>query len=246
MLLFNRKNKNTSDSGFDYDYNYDENYNKNYNKYYDNDCDNSCNDNCDIDCKPDKPDKPCRPCKPCCITGPTGATGATGPAGATGVTGPIGPTGATCATGATGATGAAGTSGISEYAYIYNLDAQVVAIEADISFSSNGIIVGTITHAPGTSTIQIGSAGDYAVWFYENGVEPNQFTLFQNGAPVSGSVYGSGAGTQGNNGMVIITAAAGDILTVRNHSSASAVTLQTLAGGTQINSNASILIQKLN
>ena len=37
-----------------------------------------------------------------------------------------------------------------------------------------------------------------------HGVEPNQFTLFQNGAPVSGSVYGSGAGTQGNNGMVII------------------------------------------
>ena len=120
-----------------------------------------------------------------------------------------------------------------------------MAIEADISFSSNGVIVGTITHAPGTSTIQIGSAGDYSVWFYANGVEPNQFTLFQNGAPVAGSVYGSGAGTQGNTGMVIITAAAGDVLTVRNHSSAAAVTLQTLAGGTQINSNASILIQKL-
>ena len=145
----------------------------------------------------------------------------------------------------TGATGATGINGLSEYAYIYNLDAQVVAIEADISFSSNGVIVGTITHAPGTSTIQIGSAGDYSVWFYANGVEPNQFTLFQNGAPVVGSVYGSGAGTQGNTGMVIITAAAGDILTVRNHSSASAVTLQTLAGGTQINSNASILIQRL-
>jgi hypothetical protein len=45
--------------------------------------------------------------------------------------------------------------------------------------------------------------------------------------------------------MVIITAAAADTLTVRNHTSAAAVTLQTLAGGTQINSNASILIQKL-
>ena len=45
--------------------------------------------------------------------------------------------------------------------------------------------------------------------------------------------------------MVIITAAAGDVLTVRNHSSASAVTLQTLPGGTQTNSNASILILKL-
>lgn len=41
------------------------------------------------------------------------------------------------------------------------------------------------------------------------------------------------------------TGATGDVLTVRNHSSSSAVTLQTLAGGTQINSNASILIQKV-
>jgi len=175
-------------------------------------------------------------------TGPTGVTGPIGPQGPIGIPGPTGVAGPT---GATGATGATGTSGLSEYAYIYNLDAQVVAIEADIPFSSNGVIVGTITHAPGTSTIQIGSAGDYSIWFYANGVEPNQFTLFQNGSPVAGSIYGSGAGTQGNTGMVIITAAAGDLLTIRNHSSASAVTLQTLAGGTQINSNASVLIQKL-
>ncbi|HWS29233.1 MAG TPA: hypothetical protein VN512_03860 [Clostridia bacterium] len=121
----------------------------------------------------------------------------------------------------------------------------MVALEADILFSTNGIIVGTIAHALGTSIIQLGSAGDYAIWFYAAGVEPNQFTIFQNGAPVAGAVYGSGAGTQANPGMVIITAAAGDVLTVRNHTSAAAVTLQTLAGGTQINANASILIQKI-
>jgi hypothetical protein len=45
--------------------------------------------------------------------------------------------------------------------------------------------------------------------------------------------------------MVIVRAAAGDVLTLRNHSSAAAVTLQTLAGGTQFNANASILIEKL-
>jgi hypothetical protein len=78
-----------------------------------------------------------------------------------------------------------------------------------------------------------------------SGVEPGQFALFLNGAEVAGSVYGSGAGTQQNNGQVIITIASADVLTLRNHSSAAAVTLQTLAGGTQINVNASILIQKL-
>ncbi len=135
--------------------------------------------------------------------------------------------------------------GLSSYAYIYNLEAQVVAIEADVNFSDNGVIVGPITHAPGTSSINLGSAGDYSISFNAAGVEPNQFAIFQNGALVAGSVYGSGAGTQPNPGMVIITASAGDVLTLRNHSSSSAVTLQTLAGGTQTNSNASIIIQKL-
>jgi hypothetical protein len=177
--------------------------------------------------------------------GATGATGATGPIGATGGVGATGATGPIGATGGVGATGATGPQGLSEYAYIYNLAAQVVALEADITYSNNGVIVGAITHAPGTSQIIIGTPGDYAVWFNEAGVEPNQFTLFQNGGPVAGSTYGSGAGTQPNPGMVIITAAAGDVLTVRNHTSAAAVTLQTLAGGTVTNANASVLIEKL-
>ena len=175
---------------------------------------------------------------PCSCTGTTGATGATGAAGPTGATGVAGATGATGAVGATGA-------GIAEFAYIYNLGLQVVAVEADILFSDNGVIVGSITHVLGTAPIILGSAGTYSIWFNASCNEPNQFTLFQNGGPVAGAVYGSGAGTQPNPGMVIITAGAGDVLTLRNHSSAAAATLQTLAGGTVSNADASILIQKI-
>ena len=66
-----------------------------------------------------------------------------------------------------------------------------------------------------------------------------------NGAAVPGTVYGSGAGTQQDEGQVIVTLSASDVLTLVNHSSAAAVTLQTLAGGTQTNVNASLLIEKL-
>ena len=131
------------------------------------------------------------------------------------------------------------------FAYIYNLGLQVVPLEADILFSDNGVILGSITHAPGTAPIILGAAGTYAIWFNASCNEPNQFTLFQNGAAVAGATYGSGAGTQPNPGMVIITASAGDVLTMRNHTSAAAATLQTLAGGTVINADASILIQKM-
>ncbi|UOQ49154.1 collagen-like protein [Gracilibacillus caseinilyticus] len=182
--------------------------------------------------------------------GPAGATGATGPAGpigptgATGATGPAGPIGPIGPTGATGATGPAG--GLSQYAYTYNLGAQVVPIEADVIFDSNGIFTSGITHAPGTSQILVTTPGDYEITFSVSGVEPNQFSLFLNGAPVAGTVYGSGAGTQQNNGQAIIAISAGDVVTLRNHSSSAAVTLQTLAGGTQTNVNASIVMKKLN
>jgi hypothetical protein len=76
-------------------------------------------------------------------------------------------------------------------------------------------------------------------------VEPNQFALFVNRALVTGTVYGSGAGTQQSYGQAIIALADGDVITLRNHTSTAAVTLQTLAGGTQTNVNASILIEKL-
>ena len=137
------------------------------------------------------------------------------------------------------------SQGLSEYAYIYNVDPQFVAIEADIAFSTNGNMSGSLTHTAGTSTVTFGSTGAYSIWFSVSAVEPCQFALFLNGSTVTGSIYGSGAGTQINSGMVIINATAGDVLTLRNHSSASAVTLQTLAGGTQTNANASIMIHKI-
>jgi hypothetical protein len=102
-----------------------------------------------------------------------------------------------------------------------------------------------ITHAAGTSDIALVNAGTYKVSFSVAGVEPNQMALFLNGDLVPGSVFGSGAGTQPSTGQVILLIAAGDVLTVRNHTSAAAVGLETLSGGTATNTNASVVIEKL-
>ncbi|MDB5059500.1 MAG: hypothetical protein JWO59_2972 [Chloroflexi bacterium] len=179
-------------------------------------------------------------------SGPQGSTGPSGPSGPQGIAGPSGPTGPQGASGPSGPSGPSGAAGgLAQYSYIYNLSAQVVAIEADVLFDTNGITTPGITHAPGSSQILVTTAGDYKVSYSVSGVEPNQFTLFLNGAPIAGATYGSGSGTQQNNGQAIITFAAGDVLSLRNHSSAAAVTIQTLAGGTQINVNASVIIEKL-
>ena len=122
-----------------------------------------------------------------------------------------------------------------------------MAIEADITFNKNGVMTSGITHAagtPGAAGITLVNAGDYKVTFSVSGTEPNQMALFVNGTLVPGTVYGSGAGTQQNTGQAIVTFAAGDVLTVRNHSSAAAVSLATPIGGTQANANASVVDRK--
>jgi len=135
---------------------------------------------------------------------------------------------------------------LAQFGYVFNQGAQVVAVEADVIFDSNGFLTPGITHAPGNAGVAIVTAGTYAIDFVVSGVEPNQFAIFVNGAAVpAGSVYGAGGGTAQNNGQIILTLGAGDVITLRNHSSAAAVTLQTLAGGTQTNVNASLIIEKL-
>jgi len=120
-----------------------------------------------------------------------------------------------------------------------------VAIEADVTFNKNGLLTPGITHAPGNAGIAFTTAGTYKITYSVSGVEPNQFALYRNGALVDGSIYGSGAGTQQNTGQVIVTIGVNDVLTLKNHSSASAVGLQTLSGGTQTNVNASVAIERL-
>ena len=197
------------------------------------------------------PSTNCVPCTNCPAgpPGPAGATGATGPAG------PIGPAGARGAVGPAGPIGPAGTNGLngtagsgsSEYAYVYNLSAQVVPLETGVTFSDNGIGTAGFTHGLGSSDITVVNQGIYKVTFSVSGTEPCQFALFINGVVVAESVYGSGAGTQQNTGQAILAIGANDVLTLVNHTSAAAVTLAASPpiGGTVTTVNASILIQQL-
>ena len=174
-------------------------------------------------------------------TGPTGPQGAAGSTGATGVTGANGSTGAT---GATGVTGAPGTGTSTEYAYIFNTDPQVVAVDGDVSFSNNGL-GGAVTHPLSSPVMIMNTSGTFEIDFSVTAVEPNQFGIYVNSHPIASSVYGSGAGTQQNDGTTIVSLSVGDVVALRNPSTSSAITLQTLAGGTETNVNAAITFRRL-
>jgi hypothetical protein len=177
--------------------------------------------------------------------GSQGATGDTGPAGPQGDAGPAGATGPAGPTGPGGPAGPPGSNGLSEYAYVYNLGAQTVQLEADVTFDTNGVLSAGITHAPGSADLVIANAGTYKVTFSVSGTEPSQMALFVNGTLAPGTVYASGAGTQQNTGQAILPIGAGDVFTVRNHTSSAAVGLATPIGGTAASVNASVTVEKL-
>ena len=179
--------------------------------------------------------------------GPAGPAGATGLTGATGATGPAGPAGATGATGPPGPPGPAGANAVAGYAYYYNVDPSgpPIAPGEAVRFDTNGPSTAGFIHFPGLADVVLTAAGVYKASFIVTAIEPNQMAVFLNGSPVPGSVYGSGAGTQQNTGEVIFSASAGDVITLVNHGSHTAVTLQPLAGGTQPNVNASITLEQL-
>jgi BclA C-terminal domain len=131
------------------------------------------------------------------------------------------------------------------FGYIYALIPQTVAVEAPVLFDSNGPLFG-VTHAPGSPSIFVVTAGTYAIAFSVSGTEPNQFALFVNGVVDPSSIYGSGAGTQQTTGaQVIMVLGVGDVIELRNHSSAAAVTLASFVGGTQANVTAAVTLARL-
>lgn len=188
-------------------------------------------------------------------TGPTGNTGPTGPTGATGATG-TGATGATGGTGSTGATGGIGatgtTAGLSQFAYFWqtvaDVDATIAANNGKALFetaSTNNTAGLTTVAASGDITVGAGAGGIYEINWNVSGAEPNAFAIFINGIKAAGSVYGSGAGTQQNDGFTLLTLIAADVVSLRSDNAPAAITLQ-LAGTTDTDQIvASILFKKL-
>ena len=177
--------------------------------------------------------------------GSTGATGLTGAAGATGATGAAGSTGAAGAAGATGAAGPAGPAAVSQYAYIYNLLGETIPAHADVVFSNNGDVTTGFAHVPNSAGIVVNASGEYVVSFSLTAVEPSQFGLTRNGQLVPGTIFGSASGDQQNTGTAILSAAAGDVLTLRSFEGATTVNLAPFAGGSLENSDAAFTIQKI-
>jgi hypothetical protein len=114
---------------------------------------------------------------------------------------------------------------------IYNIPDQVVPVETNVIFSNNKTVVGDCSHIPGSTDIYVWKTGYYQIFFNLMHIEPCQFTLFLNGAPVNGTVIGSPTGSAQNSLTIIFEIGPADLepapvpggiaalLQVRNHTS---------------------------
>lgn len=178
-----------------------------------------------------------------------GDVGPTGPIGTPGLTGPQGPQGDPGPVGESGADGPAG-GGIAVYAYFSNISTaapgDIVAVEAPVMFNQTPFATPGFLYDPVTGGITIGNSCDYLVTFTVTALQPNQFTLFDNGVPIPRTTFGVGTGTVTNTGQMMMTLNVNDVITLVNHTSGSAVTLQNLAGGIAPNVDASLTFVSLN
>jgi hypothetical protein len=106
-------------------------------------------------------------------------------------------------------------------------------------------MTGAFSHDTSAPNITINVTGTYDAGFIVLGLGSNQFAFFLNGAALPGGIYGTGTGNQGSPGQIVFSANAGDVLTIRNHSSSLPIALQLQTGGSQINANASVRILKI-
>ena len=176
--------------------------------------------------------------------GPTGASGGpTGPTGNSGSAGSTGPTGS-ASTGPTGPTGAAGSSGgLAQNAAMFfgttsgtgspeNDYAATVAVGAAVPFPQNGPATAgaPVARASGTQ-FTLANTGIYEVSWQVAFNEASQLQVAIGGTGVFSTTTLSGAGTQINSNTVLISATAGNVLTIINPpGNATALTVQPADG----------------
>lgn len=151
--------------------------------------------------------------------------------GGIGVVGPQGPAGPQGPSG-----------GVLEFADFFALmpgdNAATIGIGADVNFPQDGpTSAGGVIARTGPNTFNLAEIGVYEVLFQVSVTEPGQLvlTLDSGGGPVvlSYTVAGRATGTSQIVGMALVqTTVVNSVLTVRNNSSAAALTITPLAGGT--------------
>ena len=136
-------------------------------------------------------------------------------------------------------------TGTDVYGSAYSTNTQIVQVNDSILFDYNQNLL-NMTHTLGTGDLTVSKDGMYFFAVILESVQSCQFTIFVNGSPVTSTTTGINKGASVLQLRQLIELKAGDVVSVRNYTSASgAVTIQQSAGGTLTGINAEFILLRL-
>ena len=123
---------------------------------------------------------------------------------------------------------------------------QLVALEGDVSFSSLHEASGVSWNIGSPTQVVVSEDGIYHTYFQLNTQTAAQFAITVNGVPDETTTYGINKGAGQLTSRSLLTLKAGDVLTVRNHSSnVGSVQITSNAGGLNTGVSALFMLYKI-
>ena len=135
--------------------------------------------------------------------------------------------------------------GVTSYMAVSNDVLQELTVDSPLDWN-NTSFKRNILHVNGTTTFQISEDGVYEIYSSVSSYEPAQLALFVNGSPNMATLFGrdSGGGRLGINQLIKLYK--GDVLTLNNYQSHSALLSTSVnAGGNKVGQNCIFNILRL-
>ena len=134
---------------------------------------------------------------------------------------------------------------IDTYGSFYSTVSQNVTIDAPVLFYTNQN-VSNLSHTLGSGDVVIQKAGVYLFVFVVETAQACQFTVFINGVPEQTTTAGINKGANTLQLRQIIELKVGDIVTIRNHTSANGtVVISQNAGGVLTGVNTQLILERI-
>ncbi len=123
--------------------------------------------------------------------------------------------------------------GFNVHGTFYNKSTQIVNTEADVVFNSTSVVEGLYWDPVAPTEIRVEECGVYKVFFLVTTNTAGQFSIAVNGIPVVYTTQGTNRGAGQLTIRAILELKQGDIVTVKNHTSANgSIVISEYAGGT--------------
>lgn len=136
-------------------------------------------------------------------------------------------------------------TGFSTHASFWTTTSQTVDVESDVLWNTSGNVNNVVWDPSNSSNVVINEDGVYKLFFYANVDTAGQFAFTVNNVPQVFTIQGTNKGSTPLSVRVLLNLYKGDVITVRNHTSAGPVSFTQNTGGSEMSVSTILTIFKI-